>query len=113
MESQDFWRYFCLSNIVVFAEGIAMVSLCNVLLARFTSYGVLGVAASIMFALAIIIQPTDPVAPFFPFMFSKVCMAHLGGQIADYELWWAFAPLAWIAASLALHLKWQKLKPLY
>jgi hypothetical protein len=107
------WLTLCQLNLGTIAGGAVVVSILNVLAARFPGFSTTFITGFFGLLLGIFIKIDDPAAPFIPWMFEKVCLHHLAFSDAPYRLWWIAIPIVWIATTLTVHIALQRKKSLY
>ena len=114
LNDPNFLSACCQFGVEILITGMSIVSILNVISARFTSHmaimliGILGA----FLPLYNIINHTNAIAPFIPWTIGNLFYQQFSKAIVG-ESWWIIIPFIWIAASLAVHMVLQKKRPLY
>lgn len=120
LNTSTFWLTICKLNVVIIIGGIVMVSIQNLISARFSKH--IQTITTGFFGICVVpglIFISSPIAPFLPWSTEVYVMHLLFGAaprlspVASYKPWWVIVPFVWLVATLALHAVLQRKRPLY
>lgn len=112
--SEYFWLPLCQFNIAAISGGMVIVSILNALAARVPAISITAATGSIgTLLLPFVFNNVHPAAPFIPWVFESTWYSSWKFGEPLFAPLWVFVPLVYVVATIAIHLTWQKDRPLY
>ena len=115
LNDPNFLSACCQFGVEILITGISIVSILNVISARFSSHMIVfltGTAGAFWSQTKSISNHTDVIDQFIPWTIGNLFYQQFSKAIVG-ESWWIIIPFIWIAAGLAVHMVLQKKRPLY